>query len=83
MKFHQLDIMHHHNEQDMECCVVQLEYKFSNIYVPAIYRAPTGDSELFLNKSESISNYLHKPKVDFVICGDINIILLKVTTYSI
>jgi len=48
--------------------------KFSNTYVLAIYRAPTGDYELFLNKLESILNYLYIPKAEFVICGgDIDI----------
>jgi exonuclease III len=76
LKFNQINIMNHCNEQDIECCVVQLESKFSNMYVLAIYsqyRAPTGDFELFLNKLESITNYLYKPKAEFVICGDINI----------
>jgi hypothetical protein len=39
----------------------------------AIYRAPTGDFETFLNKLDSIMNYLYKPKTEFVICGTINI----------
>jgi hypothetical protein len=42
--------MHHCNEKDIECCVEQLESKLSNIYVLAIYWAPTGDFNLFLNK---------------------------------
>jgi hypothetical protein len=47
LKFKQIDIKHHCNEQDIECCVVQLESKFSDIYVLAVYRAPTGDFETF------------------------------------
>jgi hypothetical protein len=69
VKCNQIDIMHHCNQQDMESCDVQLESKFSIIYVVA----PPGDFELFLNKLESISNYLYKPKAEFVICGDINV----------
>jgi len=64
----------------MECCDVQLESKFSSIYILATDRAPTGDFELFLNKLEGILNYLYKPKADFIICGDI--ILLKFNTKS-
>jgi exonuclease III len=65
--------MQHCNEQDTECCVVQLESKFSTIYVLAIYRFRTGDFNLFLKKLENITNYLYKPKAELVICGDINI----------
>lgn len=54
-------MMHKCNEQDTECCVVQFESTFSNIYVLDIYRATTGESELFLNKLENTINYLHKP----------------------
>jgi hypothetical protein len=71
LKFNQLNILHHRNEQDIECCVVQLESKHCNICVLAIYRAATGDFELLLNKFESIIDYLNKPTAEFVICGDI------------
>jgi exonuclease III len=83
LKFKQIDIMHHCNEQDIECCVVQLESKFSNIYVLAVYRAPTGDSETFLNKLENILNYLYKLKAEFVICGDINIDYLAESYHNV
>jgi hypothetical protein len=36
LKFNQLNILHHCNEQDIEYCVVQLESKHSNMYVLAI-----------------------------------------------
>jgi hypothetical protein len=36
-------------EQVIECFAIHLESKFPNIYVLAIYRAPTGDFEQFLN----------------------------------
>jgi hypothetical protein len=58
-------------EQHVECCAMQLEYEFFNIYVLVIYRAPT-DFEQFLNKLDCIINYLYKTKDEFIICGDIN-----------
>jgi hypothetical protein len=72
LKFNQINILHHCNEQDIQCSVVLLESKHSNIYILAIYRAPTGDFKLFLNKLESITDYLYKPTEEFVICGDIS-----------
>jgi hypothetical protein len=63
--------MHICMEQVIECCVKQLESKFSNIYVLAIWRAPTGDFEHLLSKLDCIMNDLHKPKTEFI-CGDIN-----------
>jgi hypothetical protein len=46
------------------------------MYALAIYNAFTGDFTLFLNKLESLMNYLYKPKAKFVICSDINIVYL-------
>jgi hypothetical protein len=62
-----------YDEQETECRVVQLESKFSSMYVLVIHRAPTGDLKLFLTKLESIINYLYKHRSDFVFCGYINI----------
>jgi hypothetical protein len=59
-------------EQDIECCAIQLEYKFSNIYVLAIYRALTGDFEQFISKLDCIIHYIYKPRAGFMICGDVN-----------
>lgn len=50
-------------------------------YVLPMYRAPTGDFELFLNKLENI-NYFYKPDVESVNCSNIDIVLLKVTKNS-
>jgi hypothetical protein len=71
--FSQIELMRFCKEQDVECCAVQLDTKLSTLCFLAIYRAPTGDFETFLNKLDSIMNYLYKPKTEFVICGDINI----------
>jgi hypothetical protein len=77
-------IYHYCNKQDIECRVVQLESKFSNIYFLAIclYRAPTGDFRISLKKEENILNYLYKPEAGFVICGDINIDYLTETYHK-
>jgi hypothetical protein len=71
-QFNQIDVMHLCMEQDIECCAIQLESKFSNIYVLTMYRAPTGDFEQFLSKLDYIINYFYKPKAEFIIYGDIN-----------
>jgi hypothetical protein len=51
LKFNLTDIMHLYTEQGIECCAIRLESKFSNIYVLAIYRVPTGDSEQFISQT--------------------------------
>jgi hypothetical protein len=73
LKFSQIELMQFCKEQDIKCCAVQLDTKLSKLCFLAIYRAPTDDFETFLNKLDSIMNYLYKPKTEFVICGDIDI----------
>jgi hypothetical protein len=50
--------------------------------VLAIYRALTGDFELFLNKLESIIDYLYTPTAEFAICGNMNINYLTESYYK-
>jgi hypothetical protein len=33
IKFRKIDVQHHYNIQDIECCTVQPEYKLSNIHM--------------------------------------------------
>jgi hypothetical protein len=70
LKFSQIELMQFCKEQDIECYAVQLDTKLSKLCFLAIYRAPTGDFETFLNKLDSIMNYFYKPKTEFIISGD-------------
>jgi hypothetical protein len=68
LKFSPINMLHQRKKQDIEYCPIQLDYKFSKIYT----LAQTGDFEHFLNKLDNITNYLYKPKAEFVTCDDIN-----------
>jgi hypothetical protein len=59
-------------EQDTECCAIQLESKFSNIYILTTYRVLTGDFKQFISKLDCIIHYLYKPRAEFIISGDVN-----------
>jgi hypothetical protein len=50
--------MHLCMEQDIECCAIQLESKFSNICALAKYREPTGDFEQFISKLGYVINHI-------------------------
>ena len=39
----------------------------------AVYRAPTGNFNLFLNRLDDIINTLYKADLKLIVCGDINI----------
>jgi hypothetical protein len=44
------------------------------ICIIATYRAPSGNFDFFINKLDTILKKLFKANVEFIICGDINII---------
>jgi hypothetical protein len=76
VKLNEIDITHICMDQDIECCTVQLESKFLNVYVFSMYRAPTGDTEKFLRKSGCIMNYLYNSDIVFIVYGDIKMYFL-------
>jgi len=75
-----IKLIKYYKEQDIEACVLKLEFTFFNIFeitifniFVIIYRAPSGDFSLFLNRLDRILNSLYKVDLKFIICGGINI----------
>jgi exonuclease III len=60
-------------EKDLEACAVKISFSRGNICVLSIYRAPSGNFVYFLKGLETILKSLYSPKLEFIICGDINI----------
>jgi exonuclease III len=63
--------------QDLEVCALKLVFTV-NIYILAVYRAPSGNLVSFLNGLDKTINSLYKAESKFIICGDINIDYLMV-----
>jgi hypothetical protein len=60
-------------DKDFEVCAVKLHFNTRKICIIAIYRAPSGNFDSFINKLDTILKKLFKATIDFIICGDINI----------
>jgi len=60
-------------EKDLEICVVKINLPKIKIAILTIYRSPTGNYNYFLRKSDSFLNLLCTKKMEFIICGDINV----------
>uniref|UniRef100_A0A6P7HI49 Uncharacterized protein LOC114349096 n=1 Tax=Diabrotica virgifera virgifera TaxID=50390 RepID=A0A6P7HI49_DIAVI len=61
-------------DKHSEFCIISFKDKKNNSYVILnCYRSPSGDLSIFLNNLEGILNYLYKPNIRFVICGDFNV----------
>ena len=67
-----IDLDKYCKDQDIEVCVLKLESTFFNVCIIAVYRAPTGNFNLFLNRLDDIIKTLYKANLQLIICGDIN-----------
>jgi exonuclease III len=67
------DIQKFLHERDIEAGAVKLTVNSLNICILSIYRAPSGNFALFLDKLETILNLLYKNNTQLIICGDMNI----------
>jgi len=61
------------HKRDIKAGAVKFAVNSVNICILSIYRAPSGNFTLFLNKLEVILNLLHNNNTQLIICGDINI----------
>ena len=60
-------------EKDIEVCAVRLQKPPIQLIILAIYRSPSGNFTTFLKNLDSILSTWYSNKIEFVICGDINI----------
>ncbi|XP_047120323.1 uncharacterized protein LOC124803185 [Schistocerca piceifrons] len=63
-------------EKDFEAVAIQLYSLKKKIIVAAIYRSPSGDTEVFLKNSEEMLNIFSNENSTIILCGDFNINLL-------
>jgi len=60
-------------DQDIDVCALKLESTSFDACIMAVYRAPRGNFNLFLNGLDGIIRTLYKVDLKLIICGDINI----------
>jgi len=73
LEYTNTDLDKYCNDQDIEVCVLKLKSTFFNACIMTVYRAPTGNFNLFLNRLDDIIKTLYKVDLKLIICGDINI----------
>ena len=74
--FQTIDLSEYCSEKLLEICAVRFQLKSFKLIILCIYRPPTGNLKQFYSLMEHILNYLLKPAVTFLVCGDLNINLL-------
>jgi len=72
LKYSNIDLDKYCKDQDIEVCMFKRKSTFFNVCIMAVYRAPTGNFNLFLNRLDDITKTLYKIDLQLIICGDIN-----------
>ena len=72
-KYTNIDLSKCCKDQDIEVCVLKLKSTLFNACIMAVYSAPTGNFNLFLNRLDDIFKTLYRVDSRLIICGDINI----------
>jgi hypothetical protein len=75
--FTAVNVQKHAKEQDLEIAAVQINLSLVKLIIIPIYRVLTGNFDYFLYKLDYILNSYYKDKVEFIICGDINVNCLE------
>jgi exonuclease III len=73
LNFKNVDIQKFLHEHDIEAGAVKLSVNSLTICILSVYRAPSSNFALFLDKLEIILQLLYKNNTQLIICGDINI----------
>jgi exonuclease III len=73
LKYSNIELDKYCKDQDIEVCMLKLKSTFFNVCITVIYRAPTGNFNLFFNRLDDIIKTLHKVDLKLILCGDINI----------
>jgi exonuclease III len=60
-------------DKDFEICAIKIHFNAKSACIIAIYRAPTGNFDLFISKLDTIVRKLYTVTIEYIICGDINI----------
>jgi hypothetical protein len=60
-------------EKDLEICAIKLNLYKINIVIIVIYRSPSRNYGYFLRKLELFHKSLYSIRMEFIICGDINV----------
>jgi exonuclease III len=64
-------------EKSIDICAMKLHFKSLTLIILCIYRAPSGNLDLFLTTLNNILKHFLLPKVTYIVCGNLNINLLK------
>lgn len=68
-----IDVNKYCKDQDIEICMLNFKTTSLRFHIMVVYRAPTGNFNLFLNRLDDLIKSIYKTNLNLILCGDINI----------
>ena len=72
LNYVRLDLEKYCQDKNFAVCAIKIHLDTKSVCIIAIYRAPSGNFDLFLSKFDVIRN-LYTATLEYIVCGDINI----------
>jgi len=72
MNYVRLDLEKYCQDMDFEVCAIKIHLDSKSVCIIAIYRAPSGNFDLFLSKLDAVLMNLYTATLEYILCGDIN-----------
>ena len=73
VKFTSLNIENYCLDQDLQACAIHFNSVNDKLHILAIYRYPLGNFSTFVTNFDLILRKFFNLKINFIICGDINV----------
>jgi hypothetical protein len=72
LRYVSTDLENYCMDKDLEVCAIKIYINAKSACVIAIYRAPSGNFDLFITKLDIILRQLYTCTTEYITCGDIN-----------
>jgi hypothetical protein len=72
LQYRNIDLKEYCKEKDIKICAVKLIINFLNMFIIAIYRAPSGNFNYSLQQLYNILQSFSTPASHIITCGDLN-----------
>jgi hypothetical protein len=73
LEYSKIDVNKYCKEQDIEICMLNLKTTTFSSHIMVLYRAPTGNFNLFLNRLDDSIQSIYRANLYLIVCGDVNI----------
>jgi len=70
LKYSKINVNKYCKDQDIEICMLNLKTISFSFHIMAVYRAPTGNFNLFLNRFDDTLKSIYRANLNLILCGD-------------